>query len=362
MTRPIGYYVHHHGDGHRQRAIQIASRAPDRFVLLGTGLEARSGGLRCVDLADDRPDGRQAFDGADGTDDRPQALHYAPIDHEGVRSRAAGIAGWIASARPALMVVDVSVEVAMLARLTSTPTVYVRLTGRRDDPAHLDAFRGATALMCPFSAPLDDPGTPDWIRGKTHYAAGLTPEVARREVREDVVLVVVGRGGAVGEGARIAETARAYPEFQWRVAGPVSPVSRPPANLILLGWTEAASDEIARAGVVVGGAGNGLVNAVLAADRPFICLPEPRPYDEQFMTGRRLEALGAAVVVEGGWPPARAWSALLAEARGLDPVARAGLVDAEGPAATARWLFGLADGACATAVPSVSNPVLRTSA
>ena len=250
----------------------------------------------------------------------------------------------------------------MLARLTSTPTVYVRLTGRRDDPAHLDAFRGATALMCPFSAPLDDPGTPDWIRGKTHYAAGLTPEAARREVREDVVLVVVGRGGAVGDGARIAETARAYPEFQWRVAGPVSPVSRPPANLILLGWTEAASDEIARAGVVVGGAGNGLVNAVLAADRPFICLPEPRPYDEQFMTGRRLEALGAAVVVEGGWPPARAWSALLAEGRGLDPVARAGLVDAEGPAATARWLLGLADGACATAVPTVLNPVLRTSA
>lgn len=362
MTRPIGYYVHHHGDGHRQRAIQIASRAPDRFVLLGTGLEARSGGLRCVDLADDRPEGRQAFDGADGTDDRPQALHYAPIDHEGVRSRAAGIAGWIASARPALMVVDVSAEVAMLARLTSTPTVYVRLTGRRDDPAHLDAFRGATALMCPFSAPLDDPGTPDWIRGKTHYAAGLTPEVPRREVREDVVLVVIGRGGAVGDGERIAETARAHPELRWRVAGPVSPVADPPANLTLLGWTDAAPEEIARAGVVVGGAGNGLVNAVLAGDRPFICLPEPRPYDEQLMTGRRLEALGAAVVVEGGWPLACAWSDLLSRARDLDLDARRSLSDAEGPAATTRWLIDLAEGGSAATARATERPDLRTSA
>ena len=362
MTRPIGYYVHHHGDGHRQRAIQIASRAPDRFVLLGTGLEGRSGGLRCVELADDRPVGRAAFDGADGADDRPQALHYAPVDHEGVRSRAASVAGWIASARPALMVVDVSVEVAMLARLASTPSVYVRLTGRRDDPAHLDAFRGATALMCPFGAPLDDPGIPAWIRRKTHYAAGLTPEVPRREVREDVVLVVVGRGGAVGDGERIAETARAHPELQWRVAGPVSAVAEPPENLTLLGWTDAASEEIARAGVVVGGAGNGLVNAVLAADRPFVCLPEPRPYDEQFLTGRRLEALGAAVVVEGGWPPAYAWSCLLGQGRGLDPMARVGLVDAGGPAATARWLLGLADGGSATTADATARSDLRTSA
>lgn len=343
MTDPIGYYVHHHGDGHRQRAIQIASCAPNRFVLIGTGLDGRSGGIDCVDLPDDRPEGKAVFDGEDRSIERPQALHYAPVGHDGLRSRVARLSAWIASARPALMVVDVSVEVAMLARLASTPTVYVRLTGRRDDPAHLDAFRGAAAILCPFGEPLDGPGTPDWVRHKTHYAPGLTPRVARRENLEDVVLIVFGRGGAAGDGARIAETARAHPELRWRVAGPVSAVIDPPPNLTLLGWTETAAEEIAAAGVVVGGAGNGLVNSVLAADRPFVCLPEPRPYDEQLMTARRLGEIGAAVVVEGGWPDAQIWPGLIEKARRLDPKARAPLVDPDGLARTARWLLDLAD-------------------
>ena len=362
MTRPIGYYVHHHGDGHRQRAIQIAACAPDRFVLLGTGLQGRSAGLDCVDLPDDRPVGHETFDGHDHAQARPQALHYAPIDLEGIRLRVGGLSAWIASARPALIVVDVSVEVAMLARLTSTPTVYVRLTGRRDDPAHADAFRGAMALLCPFGAPLDDSGTLQWVRDKTRYAPGLTPSVRQAEIRQDVVLVVVGRGGAAGDGPRIADAARAHPGLRWRVAGPVSPVIDPPSNLTLLGWTETAAEEIAGAGIVVGGAGNGLVNAVLAADRPFVCLPEARPYDEQCMTARRLGELGAAVVVETGWPDAQAWPSLLDAARDLDRNARARLVDPDGPAKTAGWLLDLADTSLAGAECQIPTTHQETSA
>ena len=351
--RRIGYYVHHHGDGHRQRAIQIASGAPDRFVLLGTNLKGRTEGLDCLDLPDDRPVGRDAFDGRDNADVRPQALHYAPIDHDGVRSRVAQLTGWIATAKPAMLVVDVSVEMAMLARLASTPTVCVRQLGRRDDPGHMDAYRGATALLCPFGEPLDDPDLADWVRAKSRYAPGLTAPVPKCQVQQDIVLVVVGRGGAVADGKRMAETARAHPDLQWRVAGPVSAVTDPPANLTMLGWTGNIAEEIAGAGVVVGGAGNGLVNAVLASDRPFVCLPEPRPHDEQAMTSHRLGMLGAAIVHNAGWPSDESWPGLLARARSLDPFARSGLVDADGAAKTTRWLLGLADGAPFADIPDI---------
>lgn len=352
MTRPIGYYVHHHGDGHRQRAIQIARQAPHRFVLIGTGLEGRTAGLDCVDLPDDRPEGVTTFDGRDAAGVRPQALHYAPTDHEGVRRRVARVTEWISTMRPALMVVDVSVEIAMLARLAATPTVCARLNGRRDDPAHLDAFRGARALLCPFAEPLDAPETPAWVRRKTVYVPGLTGRASTQAVWGDVVLLVVGKGGAVGDGARIAEAARAHPSVRWRIAGPVSGVIDPPSNLTFLGWREDMSDEIVAAGVVVGGAGNGLVNAVLAAGRPFICLPEPRPFDEQRMTAARLEAIGAAVV-HPTWPTPAQWPELLDRARHLPVSNRAGLFDPEGPVTAARLLIGLADdGSIAAAAPA----------
>lgn len=342
MTRPIGYYVHHHGDGHRQRAIQIARQAPDRFVLLGTGLEGRTAGLDAIDLPDDRPDGVSAFDGHDASGCRPYALHYAPVDHDGVRRRVARITDWIATARPALMVVDVSVEIAMLARLAATPTVCVRLNGRRDDLAHLDAFRGARALLCPFGEALDAPETPTWVQRKTLYVPGLTARPSMARVQSDVVLVVVGKGGAAGDGTAVAEVARAHPHIRWRIAGPVSEIADPPTNLTVLGWREDVSYEIATAGVVVGGAGNGLVNAVLAAGRPFICLPEPRPYDEQRTTAARLEAVGAAVV-HPNWPTPTQWPDLLNRARQLPQANRVGLVDPNGPQTAARLLIGLAD-------------------
>lgn len=38
-------------------------------------------------------------------EDRPQALHYAPLGHDGVRARIVALTAWIETARPARMVV-----------------------------------------------------------------------------------------------------------------------------------------------------------------------------------------------------------------------------------------------------------------
>lgn len=342
MTAPIGYYVHHHGEGHRQRALQIARAAPGRFVLIGTGLAGTAGDVDLIDLPDDRITGAAAFDGWDGAADRPNALHYAPLYHDGIRRRVATLSAWIAEACPALMVVDVSVEVAMLARLASVPTVCVRLNGDRGDAPHLEAFRGATALLCPYAKALDDPGTPQWVRRKTLYAPGLAPPAASGDAVLRRMLVVVGRGGQAADVGRLSEAARAWPAWTWRVAGPVSgPDIDLPPNLRLLGWTREVSQEIAMAEVVIGGAGNGLVSAVMAADRPFICLPEPRPFDEQLSAARRLVTVGAAVV-ETTWPEPGDWGQLVARARAVPSLARRRLADPQGPERTAKRLVDLA--------------------
>lgn len=341
MSRPIGYYVHHHGAGHRARAIAVADEAGGRLTLLGTGLAGRGGSHPVVDLPDDRID--TAFDGVDDAAHRPEALHYAPTDHDGVRRRIAAIGAWIADARPALMVVDVSCEMAMLARLASVPTIYVRLGGRRDDPPHRQAFGATTALIAPFAAALEDPSVPPWIRNKTRYFPGLVARSGPGVAEPRSVLVVIGEGGSPTDGAVWVRAARASPDRAWSIIGPCAPIADAPANLVVLGWVEDAAARIARAGVVIGSAGDGVVGAVLAARRPFVCLPENRPFDEQRSKAARLVAAGAAVSCPD--VAAAAWPVLIAAAERLDPAAAAALDDPDGPTRAAAYLIAVADGA-----------------
>lgn len=345
MSRPIGYYVHHHGDGHRQRAIAIG-QSLSGITLLGTGLTGKTGDLPFLDLPDDRLD--EGFAGIDHAE-RPSSLHYAPLDHDGIRKRTAMMALWIARSRPRLMVVDVSAEVAMLARLASVPTVYVRLSGIRLDAAHLDAFRGAIALLAPFHEALDDDDIPAWVREKTFYAPGIIrPASTSPNARDETVLIVLGRGGGISDGERWAEVARAIPERQFHIIGPCTVPNSLPDNLELRGWVDDADAQIAAAGVVIGAAGDGVVSAVLAARRPFICLPEPRPFNEQVSKARRLGAVGGAIV-RFDWPQASDWTRLIDLAINQAEYWPACLTDEGGAEASARWLHDL------TAPPSADR-------
>jgi hypothetical protein len=335
MKGAIGYYVHHHGDGHRQRALAIAQAAPDGFTLLGTGLAGRTAEIPCLDLPADHPSAAAAHTGIG------DSLHYAPCGHGGIRQRMAMLSAWIAQARPALLVADVSVEVAMLARLTSTPMVYVRLAGHRHDQPHLDAFRAALAIIAPFHSDLDDPDTAPWIRDKTSYFPGLSGASRGAPEPGGGVLVVGGKGGAALNGAALAAAAAATPARNWSAIGRVTPAAHAPRNLAIAGWVETADEEIAAAGIVVGHAGDGVVNAVIAAGRPFICLPEPRPFDEQMVKAARLRAARAAIVLDS-WPDAAAWPGLLRRAESLDLRAIRRLHDPDGAAKAAAFLQDLA--------------------
>lgn len=345
MRDAIGYYVHHQGQGHLDRARRIADALDDRVTLLGTGLAGRTGRHACVDLPDDRCDSRFAgsdFTGSDFTGSRARALHYAPAGHPGIASRVARIANWIAAARPALFVVDVSVEIAMLARLASVPVLYVRLAGRRIDTAHIEAFAGARALLAPFAEALDTPGTPAWVRARTFYAPGLCARPLRGDRQDRVLLVLLGRGGdGPQDPVSFAAMAAALPGWHIRVAGDVRSTTTPPANLELLGWIDDVAAEIGGAALVVGAAGDGVVNLVLAADAPFICIPEQRPYDEQCSKADALGAAGAAIVC-ACWPQPGEWPALVDAALGLDGGARHGLDDPDGVARTAAFIAHLA--------------------
>ena len=323
--RPIGYYVHHQGRGHLARARAIRARLSRCCTLIGTFPDDATD-TPALHLPDDRIAGD--FAGADDERSRPEAFHYAPVGASNVRDRMAILAAWIAAERPACLVVDVSCEVALFARLLSVPVVLVRLAGRRIDPPHLEAFRAADALLAPFPAQLDDDAMPGWVRDKTAFVGfvGGTRPPSAGSCRPRRIALVLGQGGLPVEVATIAAAARATPAWDWQVYGSLDVSGDLPDNLGLDGWCGNLAPHLAESAIVVGGCGDGLLAEVAAHGRRFVCLPEDRAFDEQRSKAHHL-ARKEMAVVRHGWPAPALWPALLDEACALDPARLASLHD-----------------------------------
>ncbi|GAA1421438.1 glycosyltransferase [Agrococcus citreus] len=298
----IGYYIHHHGRGHLSRAIAIAS-ALDGPV---TGLSSlpRPAEWTGAWVPLDSDETAAPLDPDAGT-----MLHWAPLGHPGLRARMARIARWIADERPRALVVDVSVEVAVLARLHGVPVVTVAMPGRRTDPAHELGFGVSTGIIgaWPPEATGMLAGLPPL--GERLHAVGAISRFAPSSAaapgpgRRAVVF-----GGAGGDGftAEAISRARAEaPEWDWMHLG---------ANG---SWSDDPWEVLRTASVVITHAGESAIAEVAAARRPAVVIPQPRPHDEQHVT--------AAVLAGADWPalvlpelPATRWPELLRAASRLD--------------------------------------------
>lgn len=331
-NRPVGFYVHHHGSGHATRCRQLAQTLPQ-----GTPYRFFSSASRFFpepDLEqltlippDVRPDGPAEEDLL-----KEQILHYAPTDLPALSRRMADIAGWIADNQPAYFVVDLSVEVAIFARLCGCRVLLVRLHGYRDDPAHLAAFRLADRLLAPFPEVLEDEHTPQWVRAKTDYLGTFSRFDNRRnssltegneqQTREalglpddrPVVTVINGSGGAKRPTDYWADTAQQHPGYHWVLVGELDRGDfNPPPNLHTPGYVSDPYAYLRVANYIIGSGGTNLMSEVAAVRGRFISLPEDRPFGEQLCKMRALEKLGLTVLLEQ-LPAASGWSAPLQRA------------------------------------------------
>lgn len=303
----IGYYAHHHGSGHVTRASSIA-RAVQRRGESTTVLSSRN------PLSDCTADEWIALplDVAEGTAVDPTAdelLHWAPIGVDGLAERMALIANWVSRARPRLMVVDVSVEVALFVRLTGTPVVVVAMPGERDDAVHRLAYRAATAIIAPWSQDTYDPAWLHPYAHKTFYTGAISRFEGREPLpvdRSPNVVVLGGAGGSALTRADVERAAATAPRYRWRCAGVDSAT-----------WVDDVWPLLCAASVVVTHAGQNAIADIACAARPAVVVPQDRPFGEQVVTGAALAAAGAAVVTPQ-WP-AR-WSSVLDAASAIDPV------------------------------------------
>ncbi|SHH09311.1 Predicted glycosyl transferase [Jatrophihabitans endophyticus] len=296
----IGYYVHHHGSGHLTRASTVAAACAEPVVALSSLPEPAAHPFAgWVTLPADPP-----LPGAMDAD-AGGALHWAPVESPGYRARMRRLVEWAAAAGPRLVVVDVSVEVAALLRLTGVPVAVVAMPGERDDPAHTLAYRLATAVLAPWPREVYDPAYLRPFAAKTTWTGALSRfdgHPAPPAPQPGRLLVLLGTGGTEVTGADVDALAAAtgWPTRAAGVAG------RPRSEDVLA--------DLHAAEVVVTHAGLNALAEVSAARRAAVVLPQSRPFAEQHATAAALDDAGLAVVLPG-WPAAERWPAVLAAAR-----------------------------------------------
>lgn len=359
QSGPIGYFVHHQGRGHAERAAAIANALagirdvtlfcakPDIFPSLDDRVEV----VALPSLFE--PCGREAPAMASLT--MPDTVHCAPLGWPTITSAFAAVAAWFAERSPALFVTDVSAELGQLARLCSVPHVAVMQHGERGDPGHLAAYDSAVGLLAPYSEQLEQSVRPSGLRAKTHYASGVGVDCTRLpskadarqklgiDAEQEIVLVIGGGGGEGTPSTPLTLGARDEPDVQWITIGAVRSEwhETPPGNLKHKGWVDNPLDWIAAADRIVSSCGNTTVHMVLSAGKPWIAIPEWRYFDEQVCKAEVLDREGLAAVSRH-WPShAAAWRKLWSAARLIDVERQRAIIAPQPAEMAAEWLDGL---------------------
>lgn len=264
------------------------------------------------------------------------ALHWAPLHDDGLSQRMRLIADWVADTRPDAVVVDVSVEVAMLVRLLGVPVVVMAMPGDRIDAPHELVYQIADHIVAAWPKEFYEP---PWLQAhsaKTIYVGGISrfdgrPRTPRPAAGRPNVLVLDGAGGSNFDAAIVKHCAAAYPQWIWSSLGvPGGP------------WLDDPWPALCAADLVVSSAGQSSIADIATAGTPSVVIAAERPFGEQTATSSAVERGGMAVV-RHSWPEPADWPALFEHAQAL------------GSHAWERWQTGGAAARTATLIDEVAE-------
>lgn len=322
----IGYYVHHQGHGHLSHALSICAELDEPVTILSSLPKHPAWHGRWLSLPRDDL-GSGPIDPTAGGE-----LHWAPVGDQNFQVRMVQIANWIVRMRPAALLVDVSVEVCVLARTMGVPVVTVALPGDRSDRAHRLGYALSDAIIAPWFARFAQL-CPEMERygDKVHYAGAISrydqrsrPLLEPNQQRR--ALVLQGAGG-IGEQFDIAAAATATAPWSWAQLGPKN-------------WRDDPWDDICQADVVITHAGLSALGEIAAAGKPAIVVPQPRPHNEQLATAATLDEAQLAVV-RPSWPAPSGWPALLQAAVDLGGNGWSSWSSGHGARTAARFLLAV---------------------
>lgn len=325
----LGYYAHHHGSGHCRQIDKLAALLPTEArqqLTVFTSLTSDTYTFAAIDEAqvvrlpaeDERAD--DVLAGRAGQYWQPASLHYSPVGNSDIQQRSHKILDTIYQRRIDLMIIDVSVEVAMLCRAASVPYLYVRLPGIRDDEPHLNAFAGALALLAPYPRTLESTKTPEWISQKTLYLDFINTQQRDAQTYQDfikhlmqlitdkkalslmlndkdkdtptIVTVIKGYGGHQAIDATLPELRQLLPYAFIISLGPIDEDKRHYVDIAV--DVSDVTPFIEHSDYLLMACGLNAVAQAYDYATPLVVLPDDRPHQEQEVMAEALIAQGRA--------------------------------------------------------------------
>ncbi|MGP5312993.1 hypothetical protein [Psychrobacter faecalis] len=325
----LGYYAHHHGSGHCRQIDKLAALLPTEArqqLTVFTSLTSDTYTFAAIDEAqivrlpaeDERAD--DVLAGRAGQNWQPASLHYSPVGNSDIQQRSHKILDAICQCRIDLMIIDVSVEVAMLCRAASVPYLYVRLPGLRDDEPHLNAFAGALALLAPYPRTLESAMTLDWLAKKTLYLDFINTQQKNAQTYQDfiedlmqlttdekalslmlndkdkdtptIVTVIKGYGGHQAIDAKLPELRQLLPHTFIISLGPIDEDKRHYVDIAV--DVSDVTPFIEHSDYLLMACGLNAVAQACDYATPLVVLPDDRPHQEQEVMAEALIAQGRA--------------------------------------------------------------------
>ena len=347
----IGYYAHHHGSGHCRQADKLAALLPFELrqqMTVFTSLPINAYRFSAIaekqivrlSAEDQLPE--DILSGRAGEYWQPSSLHYSPVGNRHVQTRSWQLLDEIRLRQIGLMIIDVSVEVAMLCRTASVPYLYVRLAGERNDEPHLNAFAGALGLLAPYPYQLEAAATLDWVCQKTLYLDfmpnktgklltfpdfidklitlttngaihkrlysrldSVNKSVKSKHIKDHIVTVIKGYGGHDAIDAKLPKLRCALPNALIISLGPINDEVRDCIDIAA--HVDDVSPFIAYSDLLLMACGlNGIAQAYNYST-PLVVLPDERPHREQ-------EVMAEALIEQGR---ALSWAQFIAQTSNL---------------------------------------------
>ncbi|MGP5501607.1 hypothetical protein [Psychrobacter faecalis] len=326
----LGYYAHHHGSGHCRQIDKLAALLPTEArqqLTVFTSVTSDAYMFAAIDEAqvvrlpaeDERAD--DVLAGRAGQYWQPASLHYSPVGNSDIQQRSHKILDTIYQRRIDLMIIDVSVEVAMLCRAASVPYLYVRLPGLRDDEPHLNAFAGALALLAPYPRTLESTKTPEWISQKTLYLDFINTQQRDAQTYQDfikhlmqlitdekalslmlndkdkntptIVTVIKGYGGHQAIDAKLPKLRQLLPYAFIISLGPIDEDKRHYVDIAA--EVSDVTPFIEHSDYLLMACGLNTVAQAYDYATPLVVLPDDRPHQEQEVMAEALIAQGRAL-------------------------------------------------------------------
>ncbi|MGB6151343.1 MAG: glycosyltransferase [Pricia sp.] len=292
----LGYYAHSHGSGHCNYANIFSKIFGSALTIFTDRGHAFDNPEQVVMLENENPDGTE-FERDDFPE--PRALHYAPVNIKKITQRNLIILDSILQKKISMLIIDVSVEIAMLARVSSIPYVYVRLQGDRDDIPHLNAYEGASFLLAYYPKEMEALDTPAWIIDKTIYLGFLSkfmfggniseqPKEYRERLRP-ILLYLTGFGGSL-----VPDFEGICKDYNMFAIGP-SWIRNKAFGFEHIGVVKDTKPYIEHADAIIAACGANTTSEILSLEKKFIAMPEIRHYNEQQRMAEYLNRNGWAI-------------------------------------------------------------------